>query len=322
MRRLFVAAVAAAGLAGVLAHDSHPISRRKTLSFGPVLPHASYHTNPVYQASLLRSSQDPFEVARLFVDELVRDIPGGAFEVRKDSYTDAATGVTHVYIRQYMNGIEVADGDINVNVKDGVVLSYGDSFYRPKDAQPFIAQAGDVNPHAEYCQSLQEEITEQLRHVDHSTHENDERRKSLAQLGYLHDWNCQFVDAPDFMSQHPHFSADEDHASADVTRALLQFMLAATPKESLSAEIMENPGKFLPDMHVTFEHHLAGDHPPSFTVENVPDAVNPVKGRLAFVQVPQGDSTSLQLVWKVCLCCSFLFRTMIDVCSVRGRDAR
>ena len=52
-------------------------------------------------------------------------------------------------------------------------------------------------------------------------------------------------------------------------------------------------------MRVSFEHHLAGDHPPSFTVENVPDAVNPVKGRLAFVQVPTGDTTTLQLVWKV-----------------------
>ena len=121
MRRLFVAAVAAAGLAGALAHDSHQVSRRKTLSFGPVLPHASYHINPVYHTSLLRA-QDPFEVAQIFVEDLIRDIPGGSYQIRKDSYTDQATGVTHIYARQYMNGIEVADGDINLNVKDGVVL--------------------------------------------------------------------------------------------------------------------------------------------------------------------------------------------------------
>ena len=36
----------------------------------------------------------------------------------------------------------------------------------------------------------------------------------------------------------------------------------------------------------------AGDHPPSFTVENVPDAVNPVKGRLAFIQGLNYDATT------------------------------
>ena len=62
--------------------------------------------------------------------------------------------------------------------------------------------------------------------------------------------------------------------------------------------MLGNTSTYISDIRVTFEHHLTGDHPPSFTVENVPDAVNPVKGRLAFVQVPNGDTTTLQLVWK------------------------
>ena len=163
MRRLFVAAIAAAGLAGVLAHDSHPVSRRKTLSFGPVLPHAAYHTNPVYHSSLLRA-EDPFEVARSFVDDLVRDIPGGSYQIRKDSYTDQATGVGHIYARQYVNSSVVADNDINLNVEPGVVLSYGDSCFRPKqaDAQPI---QHDVDSQSEYCQSLEREIADQLPHV-------------------------------------------------------------------------------------------------------------------------------------------------------------
>ncbi|EJF60844.1 hypothetical protein DICSQDRAFT_106906 [Dichomitus squalens LYAD-421 SS1] len=296
MRRLFVAAIAAAGLAGVLAHDSHPVSRRKTLSFGPVLPHATYHTNPVYHTSLLRSD-DPYEVARTFVEDLVRDIPGGSYQIRKDSYTDQATGVTHVYVRQYVNGIEVADGDINLNVKDGVVLSYGDSFFRPKEAGAQAFQR-DVDPHSEYCQSLEREIADQLQHIDGSKPQHGVDRDALTQLGNLYDWNCQFVNLPDFMSESPDFANAEDAASGDVTRALLQFMIAATPNEELSAEMLGNTGKYISDMRVTFEHHLAGDHPPTFTVDNVPDAVNPVKGRLAFVQVPNGDATSLQLVWK------------------------
>lgn len=299
MRRLFVAAAAAAGLAGVLAHDSQHISRRKTLSFGPVLPDAVYYTNPFYHASILRSSDDPYEGARIFAEDLVGHIPDSSFQIRKDSYTDAATGITHVYLRQYVKGIEVADGDLNVNVKDGVVLSYGDSFFRPKGAQIFAQ--GDVNPHEEYCQALEQEISEQLQGVDLTARVSDERRRSLAQLGYLREWNCEFVAAPDLMASHHDFAVDGDQASTYITRALLQFMLAATPNAALSTEILQNPGKFLPDMHVTFEHHFAGDHPPTFTIENVPNAVSPVKGRQAFVQVPSGDSTTLQLVWKVCI---------------------
>jgi extracellular elastinolytic metalloproteinase len=69
------------------------------------------------------------EVARHFVQDqlagrLTRD---NTFIIRKDSYTDKNMGVTHVYVRQVVNGIEVADGDMNINVKDGMVLSYGDS---------------------------------------------------------------------------------------------------------------------------------------------------------------------------------------------------
>jgi extracellular elastinolytic metalloproteinase len=69
------------------------------------------------------------EVARHFVEDHLagRLTPDNTFIIRKDSYTDKNTGVTHVYVRQVVNGIEVTDGDMNVNVKDGMVLSYGDS---------------------------------------------------------------------------------------------------------------------------------------------------------------------------------------------------
>jgi hypothetical protein len=43
----------------------------------------------------------------------------------KDSYTDKNTGVTHIYVRQLVNGLEVTDGDMNINIKDGVVWDLG-----------------------------------------------------------------------------------------------------------------------------------------------------------------------------------------------------
>lgn len=134
MRRLLVASVAALGLAGAFAlpggnANNNPVRRRKTLSFGPVHPHAVYHTEPVHTSpGFAAASRDPVEVAQRFIEELTSEsAPASSFVIRKDSYTDKNSGVSHIYARQYMHGIEVADGDINVNVKDGVVISYGDS---------------------------------------------------------------------------------------------------------------------------------------------------------------------------------------------------
>jgi extracellular elastinolytic metalloproteinase len=140
MRGLISVTLIAAGLAGsaiahaVPIHDSDsPVRRRKSLGFGPVHPHAVFHSSP-YQIPTngflpFGADSDPIEVARLFVEDHLngRLTPENTFTIRKDSYTDKNTGVTHVYARQVVNGIEVADGDINVNVKDGMVLSYGDS---------------------------------------------------------------------------------------------------------------------------------------------------------------------------------------------------
>jgi extracellular elastinolytic metalloproteinase len=129
MRLSSKTSLALVGLLGsTLAHDG-PISRRKTMGFGPVHPHAKFHTNPVSSPRASFATSNPYEAARNFIITLLEDQLSGdnSFTLRKDSYTDKATGVTHVFFRQMINGIEVADGDFNVNVKDGTVISYGDS---------------------------------------------------------------------------------------------------------------------------------------------------------------------------------------------------
>ena len=129
MRIYSSTSLALVGLVGyTLAHgDLAP--RRKTMGFGPVHPHAKFHTSPVSFAKASVYTSDPYEVARSFVTELLQDqlSPDNEFALRKDSYTDKATGITHVHFRQMVNGLEVADADINVNVKGGTVISYGDS---------------------------------------------------------------------------------------------------------------------------------------------------------------------------------------------------
>lgn len=142
MRGLLTSVVLSLALAGLTAsHDvgaGQPVRRRKTLGFGPHNPNSAFHTAPSSIpkfASSLRArgensdSNDPLDLARDFVTEIMKDneYDGVTFRIRDDSYTDKNTGVTHVYVRQVVFGVEVADGDININVKDGKVLSYGDS---------------------------------------------------------------------------------------------------------------------------------------------------------------------------------------------------
>lgn len=136
------------GLVGsALAHQS-PVSRRKTMGFGPVHPHSKFHTSPIPFAKASLFAPDPYDVATSFVTTILRDqlAEVNSFVLRKGSYTDKATGVTHVFFRQMINGLEVADGDINVNVKDGAVISYGDSVSIPVRQLPPLAGRLFYNP--------------------------------------------------------------------------------------------------------------------------------------------------------------------------------
>jgi extracellular elastinolytic metalloproteinase len=136
MRCILAASLLAASLASnALGSHSHSHAgvangkRRKTLGFGPVHPHKVFDTTPMQPSSFapLSEESDPLEVAMLFINKLVAGQDGSDYEIRKDSYTDSVTGITHVYAQQYKHSLEVADGVMNLNIKDGVVLSYGNS---------------------------------------------------------------------------------------------------------------------------------------------------------------------------------------------------
>lgn len=134
MRWLLTTSLVVAGLVGnAISHRAMPARRRKSLGFGPELPHAVFRSSP-YQVEAngfmaLNPDLDPLEVADRFVKERLglRLTQPMSYKIRKDSYTDSNTGVTHVYIRQTINELEVVDGDMNINIKDGIVLSYGNS---------------------------------------------------------------------------------------------------------------------------------------------------------------------------------------------------
>jgi extracellular elastinolytic metalloproteinase len=142
MRPVLSASIVALAMAGVFAHapasgDSNTSMgrRRKTLGFGPELPHAVFKTEKQVPAFVTPAftPENPYVAAELFVRNVLKkdnvrfDDRASDYVLRGDSYHDKRIGVTHAYFRQYINGIEVVDANINVNVKDGKVISYGDS---------------------------------------------------------------------------------------------------------------------------------------------------------------------------------------------------
>jgi extracellular elastinolytic metalloproteinase len=111
------------------------------------------------------------------------------------------------------------------------------------------------------------------------------------ELGHIVDSNCI----------HPQLSPSSSDPT-DFRLALLQFMAAATPNRSLAEDIAENHEQYVEKMSISDESHFAPSEETvvRFKVDNVPDAVSPVKAHLAYVQVPNqaGDATELQLVWR------------------------
>lgn len=134
MHGLAIVNLALAGLAAhALAHSVPPsnspttLTRRKTLGFGPDLPHARFKSVDVHASATVDGTKDSYTVARDFLSEYDDFQASRTYVIRPDSYTDHATGVTHIYVRQIIGGIEVANAHVNLNIKDGKVLSFGDS---------------------------------------------------------------------------------------------------------------------------------------------------------------------------------------------------
>ncbi|KAF8756511.1 peptidase M36 family [Rhizoctonia solani] len=188
-------------LASATAH-----STRKSLNFGPRHPTARYVTEPQVTSTFMATSTDPYDVAKSFLSAYTTS----DYFIREDSYTDRNTGVTHVYVRQKVDGLEVADGDMNLNIRDGRVLSYGDS-------------VAAVNITCHHCADL----AAQKMAVS-----GGDRQMVFAELSAtddeLYTHNC----ARPLAAVQEALTANGNGDSHDPRRAALYFMIAATRRPS------------------------------------------------------------------------------------------
>ena len=87
---------------------------RPSLAFEPDIPTSNFVSNVPTTKSSRRRARAPDQIALKFVkDELGL---AGADVVVKNIVPSSATGITSVYLRQKVNGIEVINADVNVNV--------------------------------------------------------------------------------------------------------------------------------------------------------------------------------------------------------------
>ncbi|KAG9106065.1 Fungalysin/Thermolysin Extracellular metalloproteinase 5, partial [Ceratobasidium sp. 392] len=264
-------------LASATAH-----STRKSLGFGPSHPTARYVTEPQITGSFAAHT-DPFDVARAFLQSYT----DSDYFIREDSYTDKTTGVTHVYVRQRVDGLEVANGDINLNIRDGIVMSYGDSFFG--GSSPEASNVLPTTSHATHCYDFGEAFMKATT-SDQLVMENQEA------VAESHLQNCRKPLAAVRAAGH----ADSGGDSHDPRRAALYFMIAAHPESSTAHDLASNFDATVDKMTVAYEHHFAGqDTTPTAVISGLPGTVNPVKARVVYVQTPTEDnSTELHATWR------------------------
>ncbi|KNE70235.1 hypothetical protein AMAG_15202 [Allomyces macrogynus ATCC 38327] len=92
----------------------------------PAISHRTFSEVSAPAMSLVAGTTDAKTAATNF---LVNELHFPASEFIIKDVIPVSSGVTAIYTRQVINSLEVMNGDINVNVKNGQVISYSDCFY-------------------------------------------------------------------------------------------------------------------------------------------------------------------------------------------------
>ncbi|KAJ1968521.1 hypothetical protein H4R34_006259, partial [Dimargaris verticillata] len=127
MQPITVLVLTLAVLGRPLVVSSMQIARNVTF-FTPERPHAVYVTDTA--APALPLLPEPIEpaVRALSLAKALYALQDDDIVV-KDNHVSEDVGVTHIYLRQRLDGREIANADMNVNIDaDGNILSYGSSF--------------------------------------------------------------------------------------------------------------------------------------------------------------------------------------------------
>jgi extracellular elastinolytic metalloproteinase len=226
------------------------------------------------------------------------------FYIREDSYRDTTTGVSHIYLRQIVNGVEVSNADINLNILDGKVISFGDSFYRGQVPDlDDLSLNRNAQDHSYYCDQLRAALTNQLA-SDAQIPFSASLPPHADVITRLYEHNCASLHALD-PELHSQLGFDASQISPP-SAAALWFVIAAHPNPKVARSLLENFQSHHSDISSSFEeHHLHAPNGPQFPTEllhNVPHVEGAVKATLVYTQTPVEEGskeTQLSLVWRL-----------------------
>jgi extracellular elastinolytic metalloproteinase len=122
--------------------------------------------------------------------------------------------------------------------------------------------------------------------------------EKLEQINLNHRWNCGQVRTTYELVEMRSVTPGD---VADPRDALLQLMVATSPHDTVRMEILNNHDQIREIMTSRFENHFAGENYGSLVkmIDNVPDAVSPVKAKPIYFQLPDADKTVLVQAWLV-----------------------
>ncbi|KAG0169327.1 Fungalysin/Thermolysin Extracellular metalloproteinase 5 [Apophysomyces sp. BC1034] len=255
----------AASALGAVPHPHHQdmmgYMQDLSRSFGPEPAYSEYKTS-LNILSTSSFSSDPKEIAIAFAKSEIAD----SDFIVKSAYKTDLTGVTHVHLRQRVNGLEVTNARININVdKDGRIISYGDSFNKGK----YHTQKQN--------HGILWRVQDGLNVISNTVSQvffrspvppKGEQEYSIAQQG-------EPVISP-----------------SRALLSLLAFVRHKLPDPSIVTQLSAANMEPI----VTSSFRSGGDADVTFTFEDVPYAESPVEARRAYMQLSNGD---LVLVWDI-----------------------
>ncbi|RIA84870.1 Fungalysin metallopeptidase-domain-containing protein [Glomus cerebriforme] len=270
--------------------NAHAINNKKTSStsnisrskgnFGPELAHRSYvvpnslHSTKSSIDALTTPNEElsAQEIAIKFVKESLH--PYSDFKI-KNIYKSEHNGITHVYIRQVVNGLEVVNGDLNVNIdKFGRVISYGDSFVSPpslghKKCSDFSSQPEEesifINNGKYFIASNSRQVYISSRPLDFLKQGKKNVNKNFNKHNTVK------------------YKINDDAGNVISPFEALNSLSSFINQQSVKPEKLQYYESFDDDQGYLI-------------VENVPFALSPVKLAQNYIQL---DDMSLQLVWDL-----------------------
>ncbi|RUS18612.1 hypothetical protein BC937DRAFT_88549 [Endogone sp. FLAS-F59071] len=264
----------------------------------PFLRHPVYLTN-LEQTDLrfTATSEDPLVSALNFA---LNELKASEF-ITKNVYTSEHNQVTHVYLRQAVGGLEVVNGDININVdRYGNIVSFGNSFYRGKDVTLRALHAEQ-----KYLEKQDENKVEKvLKYVSEDLRLMSEKFAQIV-FGASEDDDTESVTAPETES----VTAPE--AFNDVTFDIAPFSIPYSESDlgspvdalqalfesmSATASAFDGVAESIPITVTMASTASFQSNEPILTLNHVPFAVAPVIAKPAYVQTEFGD---LELVWSL-----------------------